>query len=558
MKPAHLRIATFVFLLIIVCERALGRLVDADLWAEDGTVFLSQAITLGWASLLEPFVGSYFALERLIMLVAWRAVPLPWLPAAVTLASIVVLAGVMSRIVGPAYEWLIHSAYLRVLAALMFCLLPGLTEGIGNLCGLPWILFCWLAFVGLKDPSVPLTWIEVGLSALVTLSIGTAILLVPLFTWRLVVSKDRISRNKWIRGFAQLAVLIVLGVGLPLLADRGPRPPLPSVWDFAPVWYDHVARLMGFTPWLGARWTIALLRSFDTSLYLAGKVAFAVFVLWWTWLHRREIRAQGVLVLVLAMSAWIVLAVMSRSYALEAVQLRDNYGRYSFPMSFAGVLYWMVVLGPWATADGIRRTIVGAFIVLNVTMSMHRFNVVAYGPERRWQASVNAFERSMATGCPRTVEVRLYPDQWQFTYVSPRPAGDCNPFTAVLPSMPKDITWMPGPCTSGWVDRVEWIGETRVRATGWAYLQDVRRPADAVLVTRKVAGSLVPTAATTLTIPRDDVAAVFGASAVVTGWSVAFDLPVSHDPLEFWVLDAKRRIAHPPCALTGSFEPAPR
>ena len=113
----------------------------------------------------------------------------------------------------------------------------------------------------------------------------------------------------------------------------------------------------------------------------------------------------------------------------------------------------------------------------------------------------------MATGCPRTVDVRQYPDPWRFTYVSPRPAVDCNPFTAVLPSMPKDITWMRGPCTSGYVERVEWVGETRVRATGWAYLQEFGRPADAVLVTRKQAGSLVPTAAAIVTIPRGDVAA---------------------------------------------------
>ena len=427
MKPAHLRIATFLFLLVLVCDRAFGRLEYPDLWAEDGAVFLSQAATLGWASLFKPFVGVYFAIERLIILVALHALPLPWLPAAVTFSSFVVLAGVMSRIVSPAYEWLIPPTYLRVLAASMFCLLPGLSEGTGNLSGLPWILFCWLAFVGLKDPSVPLTWIEVGLSVLVTLSIGTAILLVPLFMWRLAVSEDRISTNQWVRGVAHLAVLIVLGVGLPLLTDRGPRLPLPSVWDFAPVWYDHVARLVAFTPWLGDRLTTMLLMSFDTSLYLAGKVIFLVFFFWWTWLHRREVRAQGVLLVVLGMSGWIVLAVMSRSYAIDALRLRDDYGRHSFPMSFAGVLYWIVVLGPWATARGIRQAIVVAFLVLNVTMSLHRFNIGAYGLERRWQASVNALERSMATGCPRAVEVRFYPDQWQFTYVSPRPAGDCKP-----------------------------------------------------------------------------------------------------------------------------------
>ena len=105
------------------------------------------------------------------------------------------------------------------------------------------------------------------------------------------------------------------------------------------------------------------------------------------------------------MSFWIVLAAMVRPYAIDVFQSRDAgfyENRYSFPMSFAGVLYWMVVLGPWATARGIRKAIVVAFLVLNVTMSLHRFNIGAYGPERRWQATVNALERSMATGCPAT------------------------------------------------------------------------------------------------------------------------------------------------------------
>ena len=264
----------------------------------------------------------------------------------------------------------------------MFCLLPGLTESMGNLCGLAWILFCWLALVGLKDPSVPLTWIEVGLSVLFTLSIGTAIFLVPLFIWRLVVSKDRISTSHWVRGIVQLAVLVVLGVGLPLLSDRPPGSPLPSALGLARMWYDHVARLVAFTPWLGDRLTNALWSWFGTSLYRTGKVIFLVFVFWWTWLHRRETSAQAVLVLVLGMSLWTVLAAMVRPYALDAFQSRDVVfyeNRYSFPMSFAGVLFWMVVLAPWATARGIRKAVVVAFLVLNVTMSLHRFNISAYG-----------------------------------------------------------------------------------------------------------------------------------------------------------------------------------
>jgi hypothetical protein len=430
MKPARLRIVTFVLLLLIVGDRAFGRLAHADLWAEDGAVFLNQAATLGGASLLRPYAGSYLTIERLVMLSALRAVPLSWLPAAVTLSCIVVLASVMSRIVSPAYEWLISSSYLRVLLAFMFCLLPGLGEMTGNLCNLNWILFCWLALVGLKDPSVPLTWIEVALSVLVTLSMGTAILLVPLFTWRLAVSKDSMSMSHWVSGIVELAVLVVLGVGLLLFVDRPSGSPLPSVRGLARMWYDHVAFLVAFTPWLGDRLTNALWGSLGTSLYRIGEVTFLVFSFWWTWSHRRETCAQAVMVLVLGMSLWTVLAAMVRPLALEVLQQRPEWfydSRYAFPMSFAGVLYWMVVLAPWATAHGIRNAVVVAFLVLNITMSLHRFDIGAYGPERRWQATVNALERSMATGCPRTVDVRQYPDPWRFTYVSPRPAVDCSP-----------------------------------------------------------------------------------------------------------------------------------
>jgi len=555
MRPTSLRVATFLLLLLILIERAFGRLALADFWGEDGAILFGQAAALGSSSLLLPYAGSYLTIQRLILLAAMHVVPLSWLPAAVSLSCIVVLAGVMSRIVSPVYDWLIPSPYLRVAMAAMFCLLPGLTEMTGNLCNLTWIFFCWLALVTLKDPGVPLTWIDVGLSVLVMLSIGTAILLVPLLLWRLVVTKDRISTRHWVREIAQLACLVVLGIGLLLHQDRPPSSPLPPVLGLAQMWYDHAARLVAVTPWLGDRLTSALWSSFGASL---AQVIVPAFVIWWAWLHRREARAQAILLLVLGMSFWTVIAAMVRPYAMETFQsggLSFYTNRYSFPMSFAGVLYWGVALAPWATARGIRQAIVVAFVALNVTMSLHRFNISAYGPEPRWQASVNALENSMATGCPRTVVVRQYPDPWDFTYVSPRPAGDCNAFTAVLPSMPKDITWIPGPCISGNVERVEWVGETRVRATGWAYLQDVRRPADAVLVTRKGAGSSVPTAATTLTVPRGDVASHFGANAVTTGWSVEFDLPVSHDPLEFWVLDAERRTAYPSCALTGSFEP---
>jgi hypothetical protein len=426
MKTAMLRIATFVLLLLIVGGRAFDRLVFADLWAEDGPIFFNQAATVGNASLFVPYAGSYFLIERLIMLGAIRVVPLAWVPALVALSCVVVLAAVMSRVVSPAYEWLIPLWYLRLMLAVMFCFLPGLTEMTGNLCNLNWILFCWLALVGLKDPTVPLTWIELATSVLVAVSIGTTILVVPLFMWRLVVSKGRMPTSHWTRGILQLVALVLAGVVSLLFVHRTSGSALPSVLAVGRAWYDHVAFLVGFIPWLGDSLANALWSSFGANLYRVGKVLFLIFGLWWTWGHRHERRTQAIVILVLGMSFWTVLAAMVRPNVFDALHGQSfSYHRYSFPMSFAGILFWLVVLGPWATAHGIRKGIVFAFLVLNVTMSLHRFKIGAYGQEQRWQASVNALERSIVTGCPRTVPVRQYPDPWRFTYVSPRPAIDC-------------------------------------------------------------------------------------------------------------------------------------
>ncbi len=429
-SPTQVRVMTFLLLLVITTERVWGRLLSPDIWAEDGQVFLAQALSGGLASLRIPMAGSYFTLERLMMLSAVHLVPLEWLPAAVTGACVVVFAAIMSRIVSPAYEWLIPSQASRVALGCMFCLLPGLTEMIGNLCNLNWILFCWLAFVGLKDPSLPVTRAEIGLSLFVTLSIGTTVLLVPLFAWRLAVAlRQKQDRRKWTLDAIQLSVLLVFGVGLLAFVPRLQGSPIPSVLSVTRMWYDHTSRLAALTPWLGDRLTALLADSFATSAYRAGKVAFLFFLVWWSWSRRHDSRAQAVMVVFLGISLWTVLASLARPYALQELQRANSawfyYGRYSFPMSFAGLILWMTALGPWVFVRGTRRGIAVAFVALNLTLPLHRFAIGPYGEERRWLATVAALESSIKTGCPRSVNIRQYPDRRNFTYVSPHPADTC-------------------------------------------------------------------------------------------------------------------------------------
>ena len=259
------------------------------------------------------------------MLGALRAVPLSWLPAAVTLSSIVVLAGVMSRIVSPAYEWLIPSSYLRVARGLDVLPLARADREDGQSLrpGLDLVL---LVGAGWAEGSECASHVDRS---------------------RTIGARHAFDWHRHLAGASfHVAIGRIEGQDLHeslgprhcstgrsdcswsgVAASYGPAPgsPLPSALGLARMWYDHVARLVAFTPWLGDRLTNALWSSFDTSLYRTGEVIFLVFVFWWTWLHRRETSAQAVLVLVLGMSLWTVLAVMARPYALAVFQMRDEF-----------------------------------------------------------------------------------------------------------------------------------------------------------------------------------------------------------------------------------------
>ena len=69
----------------------------ADWWGEDGAFFVREALTQGVTSLLSPVFGSFFTIERLVILVTLHTVPLAWMPRIVCLVGYVILAGIMSR-----------------------------------------------------------------------------------------------------------------------------------------------------------------------------------------------------------------------------------------------------------------------------------------------------------------------------------------------------------------------------------------------------------------------------------------------------------------------------
>ncbi len=431
-RLSRLRILTFCLVFLLGIARAWDRVAHAELWGEDGRVFLAGVMNDGVSSLLQPMAGSFFLIERLIALVTWHLVPLAFIPTAIAFASVAVFAAVMSRIASPDYEWLMPSTTFRVALAFMCVLLPGLEEMAANLCNLNWFLFCWVALLGLKDPRTSLTRPELGLTLLISLSLGTAVLLLPLFAWRLWRAWADGNRQGRQSTAIALGILVVFGVAL-LMPVSG-RPAASSglaVTRVILVWMDHVVRFVGLVPWLGAQAMSRPLAPSIASWYRVGQGGLVLLTALWLWRYRRDAPVQATVLLVAGMSGWMVMAMLTRPYALAQLELGGTppffVTRYAFPMSFAGLLFWAVVLRPWTATRSQLSIMVVAFVALNVSLSLYRFRIPAYGEERRWDATRVALEQSIGSGCPHAVEVRQYPNRWRFVYTSPHPSPSCAP-----------------------------------------------------------------------------------------------------------------------------------
>jgi hypothetical protein len=427
--PGH-RLKTFLLCLVIVSWRGWDRLFRADLWGEDGAVFLAEGFRVGASSLLRSYAGSFHTLQRLIALGAIEVFPLLWIPSVICVTYFVIFAWIMSAIVEDRYTWLIPSRAARVMTAVMFCMLPGLTEMMGNLSNLNWILFGWLSMVGLKDPSQPITRWDLCAALLVTVSIGTTILLLPLFLWRFALSIRRGQPlRQWIVGAALLAVLMLVGVVPLLFLESSHQPPRHPYGAIVWIYYEHVIQNGLFTPWLGDRLTIAIDQPSMHLVARAVAIALLPSAAFLAWRFRRDERSQALLLFIGGVSAWTVAAVVSRLNAFEYFQQTLVAGsfdmRYAYPMAFAATLFWMAVLHPSALIRSRRPSLALVFIVLNLSLAFHRFSIASYGAERRWETSAPTLERSMKEGCPVQVVVPQYPDPWTFVYYSPRPAVSC-------------------------------------------------------------------------------------------------------------------------------------
>jgi hypothetical protein len=353
-------------------------------------------------------MGSYYVLERSVSAIVWKVFPHALFPTITTLIAFSFHAFLASRLVKKDYAWLIPERQWRWFLALILTLsTPGMSEMAGNLTNVNWLLFYWLAFLFLKDPSRPLTLGDSIVALLVSLSCGFTILLIPLALYR-----------AWLAPRARYNVVpAVILIGMTALLALSKNT---SVAYIENPLYQQIAILIEsfvdsvvYAPWIGDWPTIAL-SNFSRPLNAFIGLAFALTVGCLFWPHRRKPQVAVITLLAAGLFLWPYLCWLARPGRIQYFELplRGEFWRtrYSLPMAITAFLAWYVIFSFFKNRR-VAKAVGTTFFVLNLIWGIYKFRIAEYGPESLWIRSVPTIERWTERPCEE-LKLPIYPQGW--------------------------------------------------------------------------------------------------------------------------------------------------
>jgi hypothetical protein len=178
-----------------VCTVAIGTLITlarrpsaitgAALWAEDGTVFLVQALNRGVGAVNDSYAGYLHLVPRGIAMVAsW--LPFGWTPGLYALGAAVVTSASCAIVLSRRMAWLMPSWFVRAGVFVLLLVLPRVDEVHATLTNTIWWCGVGLLLIILcDDPTRTVGKVaEVGAVVLLVLSGANGMLLAPFVVLR--------------------------------------------------------------------------------------------------------------------------------------------------------------------------------------------------------------------------------------------------------------------------------------------------------------------------------------------------------------------------------------
>jgi len=424
MQPVALYLLATLFFFTITIVRGFDRLRYAGIWAEDGRIFLKQAYEWGWISLFQPYAGYFHTVPRLIAQLS-TYFPVHFVPYFIVLTSYMLFAAIISMPLLPYYRWLYRDRFYAFLVVILLALSPGQETMMGNLTNLHWYLLLYLAILGLKDISKQFSFWELIFAFLSVASEGAAIVLLPLFLVRIYLKYNSESsfRFRSIVGDVAVLFLIILFTcfNYSIRTDHSS-----AVLSLSQA-YIFILHLMSFVlvyPFTGDYLIMVIISSiFLLTVVSAISLFFVAACLKNTW--RKEY-----LLVVTMVCCSLLLPVMISMVRLENLEIlknfydRDTYlwfrFRYSFFVPASAFLFWVFILQCKNKKKWLSFLLLGVLVFSQSVLNSYRFTVHEYGKENDWGAKSTLLEQSLATGCPQSVTIDIFPGKWQVTIHSPK------------------------------------------------------------------------------------------------------------------------------------------
>ncbi|RKH60418.1 hypothetical protein D7W81_25595 [Corallococcus aberystwythensis] len=408
----------------VLTLRSHERIAHAHLWAEDGPVFLADALAHGLGATFKPYAGYLHIVPRLL---AWGLSRLPIEAFALGLAWVLLAinAAVFALIARVRCRWLVPHDGVRVLLAVAFCFLPGTWEVMGNLANLHSVLFYGVMLVALQDLERPLGISDAALLLAAATSAGEGVLMAPVFFLRgLLRWRDgQPLRSVLWEGLAAAVLAVPAGVNMVLFRQSGMAAadftawPLPRMAEH--LWNTFSVRFVLY-PVIGEAGTRSY---FHRSLVVRLAIAVGFIAVLVLGLRRVPARPRALL---LSACACAFLLIPLTWYVRAGAAEHPSFGVFSNPIVMPGrymLFAFPAALILWVAALTRFRAVLGAALcVCVVGLAFSRWTFEPWGPEQDWTPAARIIRATRETPGAQA-EVPINPPGWRVpVHGAPPPA----------------------------------------------------------------------------------------------------------------------------------------
>lgn len=391
--------------LVVACAALLAlrkpwALHTPQLWAEDGSIFLTQDEQMGLRAWWEPYNGYLHLLPRLIAWTASRVADVAWWPAIYNGLAFAINVALFARLASPRVQLPFKPGLM-----LAFVLVVGTGEVLINVTNLQWVTAFFLLLQVFT--ARPETWRQrlgdLAILALVGLNGPFALLFVPLLGWRA-------WRERNVDTFIAFAVVGACAVTQGWLVTRhGASLSLhEAVTPFRPL---HTLPLIGLRlvtwpllgPWVAQAWPMVVHG-------VIGTTVIAALLAWG--LRRDGLRSTRLPLAAAFLIVTLACVYRMRADTWESDDLKNADRYFHIPRV---LLAWLLVLEVHARPRVVAWTARTLCLVAIATHVPH-FTLPA-PPDYKWAEHCDPIRR----GVP--ANIYTLPEGWWIEYPGRTPAG---------------------------------------------------------------------------------------------------------------------------------------